>query len=305
MLENANAILNAAQAQFNKNASDENQIALLEAQNEILAVQAQIKGFMSEQDSNANTLKKEELELNQSLIDGDAERQKLQKDFNAEQIEGDVLRLEQQKLNAEKEKIDETKRLEDKKKLYKEGTQAFADAQNELENYTEESARNILKIEKDLAKAKQAQIKQTLGDIANIVGQSSKFGKAVAIVQAIQDTFAGANKALSQGGIFGFIGAASVIATGMRNVKQIASTKPPEPPAGLRGGGASASVSTPSIPTPTAPQTPSFDILGTSATNQIASALGQQAPVQAFVVSQDVTTSQSLQNNIIQSASLG
>ena len=91
----------------------------------------------------------------------------------------------------------------------------------------------------------------------------------------------------------------------MRNVKQIASTKPPEPPAGLRGGGASASVSTPSIPTPTAPQTPSFDILGTSATNQIASALGQQAPVQAFVVSQDVTTAQSLQNNIVQGASLG
>jgi hypothetical protein len=52
-------------------------------------------------------------------------------------------------------------------------------------------------------------------------------------------------------------------------------------------------------------QTPSFDILGTSGVNQIASALGQQAPVQAFVVSQDVTTAQSLQNNIVQGASLG
>ena len=108
MLENANAILAAAQAQFNKNGNDENQLALLEAQNEVLAVQAQIKGFMSEQDSNANALKREELELNQSLIDGDAERQKLQRDFDAEQIEGEVLRLEQQKLNAEKEKEDET-----------------------------------------------------------------------------------------------------------------------------------------------------------------------------------------------------
>ena len=107
MLENANAILAAAQAQFNKNGNDENQLALLEAQNEVLAVQAQIKGFMSEQDSNANALKREELELNQSLIDGDAERQKLQRDFDAEQIEGEVLRLEQQKLNAEKEKEDE------------------------------------------------------------------------------------------------------------------------------------------------------------------------------------------------------
>jgi hypothetical protein len=50
---------------------------------------------------------------------------------------------------------------------------------------------------------------------------------------------------------------------------------------------------------------PDFDIIGTSGTNQIASALGQQAPVQAFVVSQDVTSAQSLQNNIISGSTLG
>ena len=88
------------------------------------------------------------------------------------------------------------------------------------------------------------------------------------------------------------------------NVKKIVATKTPEPPAGLRGG-PSTSVSTPSIPSPTTPNIPDFDILGTSGTNQLASALGEQPPVQAFVVSQDVTTAQSLQNNIIQGASLG
>tara|TARA_R100001369_G_C3311669_1_gene167434 strand:+ start:66 stop:2030 length:1965 start_codon:yes stop_codon:yes gene_type:complete len=54
-----------------------------------------------------------------------------------------------------------------------------------------------------------------------------------------------------------------------------------------------------------AAQTPDFDILGATGGNQLASALGQQAPIQAFVVSQDVTTAQSLQNNIIQGATLG
>ena len=54
-----------------------------------------------------------------------------------------------------------------------------------------------------------------------------------------------------------------------------------------------------------AAQTPDFDILGASGGNQLASALGQQAPIQAFVVSQDVTSAQSLQNNIIQGATLG
>lgn len=304
MLENARLIQQSAQAQFDKNASDENALILAEAKNEVKAVEAQIEGFMSEQESNRVALLKEKIELNQVDIDGTAERQRIQSEFNIEQEENEVKRLQLQKDNLENENEAETKRLTQKRDIFKKGTQAYKDANNELLSYQQENANQQIKIEKDLAKAKQAQIKQGLGDIANIVGQSSKFGKAVAIVQAIQDTFAGANKALSQGGIFGFIGAASVIATGLRNVKQIASTKPPTPPAGLRGG-SSASVPTPSVPTITTPSIPEFDILGTSGTNQIASALGEQPPVQAFVVAQDVTTSQSLQNNIIQGASLG
>ena len=305
MLENARLIQQSAQAQFDKNASDENALILAEAKNEVKAVEAQIEGFMSEQESNRVALLKEKIELDLVNDEATAIRQNEQRLFEAEMDENAVTRLQTTLANLKAEEEAETLRLKNKRDNFEEGTQSYIDANNELLDYQQANANQQIKIEKELGDAKQAQIKQTLGDIANIVGQSSKFGKAIAIVQAIQDTFAGANKALSQGGIFGFIGAASVIATGMRNVKQIASTKPPEPPAGLRGGGASASVSTPSIPTPTAPQTPSFDILGTSATNQIASALGQQAPVQAFVVSQDVTTSQSLQNNIIQSASLG
>ena len=302
MLENANAILAAAQAQFNKNGNDENQLALLEAQNEVLAVQAQIKGFMSEQDSNANALKREELELNQSLIDGDAERQKLQRDFDAEQIEGEVLRLEQQKLNAEKEKEDETKRLEDKKKLYKEGTQAFADAQNELKNYSEESARNVLKIEKDLNKAKQQQMTEALGNLATLVGKSSKFGKAIAIVQAIRDTFAGANKALAASPPpFNFIAAAAVTAAGIANVKSILSTPDPTPPAGLgsSGGGGGSIPAMPSAP-------PAFNVVGQGGSSQLADAIGGQAnqPVRAYVVSNDVTTAQGLERNIVEGATI-
>ena len=305
MLENARLIQASAQAQFDKNASDENAIILAEAKNEVDAVQAQISSFMSEQESNRVALLKEKIELELANDEATALRQNEQRMFEAEMDENAVTRLQTTLANLKAEEEAETLRLKKKRDNFKEGTQAYIDANNELLDYEQANANQQIKIEKELAEAKQAQIKQTLGDIANIVGQNSKFGKSIAIVQAIQDTFAGANKALSQGGLFGFVGAASIIATGIRNVKQIASTKPPEPPAGLRGGGASTSVATPSIPTPTAPQTPSFDILGTSTTNQIASALGQQAPVQAFVVSQDVTTAQSLQNNIVQGASLG
>ena len=66
------------------------------------------------------------------------------------------------------------------------------------------------------------------------------------------------------------------------------------------GAGASASGGTPI-------QQPSFNIVGQGQGSQIATALGeqQQQPVQAFVVSQDVTTAQSLENGIISGATLG
>ena len=79
----------------------------------------------------------------------------------------------------------------------------------------------------------------------------------------------------------------------------------------LLSGGGSASVSTgdSSAPTqaPGSAQQPQFNIVGQGEGSQIASALGeqQQQPVQAFVVSQDVTTAQSLENGIIQGATLG
>ena len=105
MLANANAILNAAQAQFDKNGNDENQIALIEAQNELLAVQAQVAGFRSEQKANDLALDREQKELNQSISDAEAERNKAQSDFTAEQIENDYLRLQAQLDIAKQEEL--------------------------------------------------------------------------------------------------------------------------------------------------------------------------------------------------------
>ena len=63
MLENARLIQASAQAQFDKNDSDENALILAEAKNEVKAVEAQIEGFMSEQESNRVALLKEKIEL--------------------------------------------------------------------------------------------------------------------------------------------------------------------------------------------------------------------------------------------------
>ena len=72
------------------------------------------------------------------------------------------------------------------------------------------------------------------------------------------------------------------------------------------GGSAGGSISLPNDSSSGA-QEPQFNIVGQGGANQIASALGQQQqqPIQAYVVSQDVTTAQSLENGIIQGATLG
>ena len=50
---------------------------------------------------------------------------------------------------------------------------------------------------------------------------------------------------------------------------------------------------------------PSFNVVGNSGVNQIAQTIGNQQPVQAYVVANNVTTQQSLDRNIVNNASLG
>jgi len=300
MLKQVDMQIKAAQAEFDKNKNQENTIALLEAQQEKEAVLAQVAGFRSEQLSNDLALNREKLELENSIIDAESERSINQKQFLAEEIEGDVLRLEALKLAAEEEAKIEEERLKTKRNLFQEGTQAFVDANNELLDFQQDNAQEQIKIEKDLAKAKVEQTSQALGALATIVGKNSKFGKAIAVVQAIRDTLAGANKALSASPPpFNFIQAAAVVAAGFANVKSITSTKDPAPPSGL--GRSSGDISTPT------PSAPSFNIVGSDPQTQLADAIGQQVqkPVKAFVVAGDVSTAQSLDRNIIQESSLG
>lgn len=305
MLENVETMIQQAEKQFELSGLEEDRLALLEARNEKKAVEAQIDGFMSEQESNRVSLIKERLELQQSEDEAIANRQNIERNFNAEMEQNEVRRIQMMIENLQTERAIEEKRLTMKRDAYEEGTQAYIDANNELLDYQQDNANQQTKLEKDLGLAKENQLKQTLGNIAGIVGQNSKFGKAIAIVQALQDTYAGANKALAQGGLFGFVGAAAVIAAGIANVKQIAGTKTPNPPAGLQtstGGGES----TPAISAPTTTSAPpQFDTVGASGTNQLAELLGGQKPPRAYVVSGDVSTAQELDRNIVSSASLG
>ena len=132
-------------------------------------------------------------------------------------------------------------------------------------------------------------ISNSLGQIAGALGENSKAGKAMAIAQALMDTYAGANKALAQGGIFGAISAAGIVAAGLANVARIKSTNP-ETGAGGGGGGADTNV-----PQPTglggAGLIPNLENI-----NQ--NDLGTPEPVQAFVVENDISNAQALQEEL-------
>lgn len=74
MLENVDLQIKSAQAQYDKNASQENYIALLEAQNEREAVLAQIEGFRSEQIINRISLEREAIDLKKEADEAELER---------------------------------------------------------------------------------------------------------------------------------------------------------------------------------------------------------------------------------------
>mgnify|MGYP001311139128 CR=1 FL=1 len=127
--------------------------------------------------------------------------------------------------------------------------------------------------------------------------------KGLAIVETLINTSAAIMKTAKETTDFTppqAIRVANMVAMGVAGAAQVAAIASQKfNPSGGGGGG--------TAPTPTggggAPsQPPSFNVVGASGFNQIAGALGQQGPVQAFVVGSQVTTQQQLDNNIVATA---
>ena len=74
-----------------------------------------------------------------------------------------------------------------------------------------------------------------------------------------------------------------------------------------RFGGGSGSSQTGSLPTAPGGSPPAFNVVGASGETQLADAIGSQTqrPARAYVVSNDVTTAQEMDRNIIEGASIG
>ena len=297
MMANADARVKQAEAELAKNKDNVDlQIAYQEALNEQAAIEAQITGFRSEQQTNANSLLREQKDLvNELALIGKSEREierlELQQDYEAK------------KALIEREIADEALKNDMLLALQ-------TDFNNKVNNLNEEASDNEIMWSEMTTDQKLEYAQKGLAGLAANLGKETAAGKAAAIASTLISTYQGAQASYQSlagipvvGPALGIAAAAAAVAGGLANVKAISQTSTPQT-SGM--GGTSPSVSSPSRPAPPSVP-PAFNIVGASDTNQLAEAIGGQAqkPVKAFVVSNDVSTAQELDRNIVEGASIG
>jgi len=281
MLAQVQVQIDAAQAQYDKNQSQENYIALLEAQQEKEAVLAQIEGFRSEQISNRIALEREREDEIKEKEEEDAEKAEEKREKALEEAEF-LEELEQKKRDSKKQTVDTISDLVGQETALGKAAllaKQFMVAQEFILN----------------AKSQIANAKKALSDAATTGAQAG--------VEVAGSVGKAANSAPPP---FNIPFIVSAIATGagiISSVKQaIGATKSAASQAGA-GGGATPSLS---APTTAASAPPAFNIVGSTGTNQLAETIAgaNQRPIKTYVTSGDVTTAQSLERNIVEGASI-
>jgi len=271
-------------------------------QKEIAAQKLLVKAQEEEMALGKNTIQdKDKLaELQAKLINLDTKRLRSQRLLQT-QI---TTATNQEKAEREREIAEKQKQLDDEAAAEQKRKEQEAKEQEKLDEQRRKNLEDQLAHQEYIEKAKVAVIGQTFGQLANILGKNSKAGKAFAIAQALTNTYQGVTEVLSTKSTlpepFATISRigniATVLATGFQAVKQIKSADKQASPAGISAS-ATSSVA----------QAPAFNIVGAGVTNQLADVIaGQSAqPTRAYVVSNDVSTAQELDRNIIEGASIG
>ena len=192
MTANANAVLAAAQAQFDLTGKNEDYVAVLNAEAEVAGVLATATGFLSEQRVNDAGLQQELIDLDNAKMESASLLSIEQKRFNAEQIVDNLERLEALQEIDEIEAEQETLRLQAIIDNINTGTQAKIDAQIALDQFSEASRQTNITRDKEIAdeliaieEAKTASRQKALDDLISIGGAETKFGKALLIAKQI------------------------------------------------------------------------------------------------------------------------
>ena len=254
----------------------------------IIAIQESYKLQYAAIDANEKYTAEQRLALKKSLEEKEkAELNTLKENFELKQLDAEIQKLtdEQSQANLsfgiQKDLIDKKQALLDQElntglindEEYTKASKANTDARIELAK--KESQAKI-----DMANA----IAGSLSIVSDIIGKESVAGKAIAVASALINTYLGISAGVKLGYPAAIPAVLAAAATGFKSVKSILATKIPTKSGGDGGGGASMSAPAVTSMMPTlgnAPVTSIADVMQT-----------KQAPIRAFVVESEVTSSQ-------------
>jgi len=329
MLANANIRLKQAQANA---ALDEKNVEfqreLIDAQNELVAVEAQIAGFKSEQLSNEEALEREILEIQRAKQEASIEANEIEKQAAIDQEENVLKRLELEKQLAEETKNSRVSIIEDELALTKEGTARYQELLDERLLLEKEYASESKRIDYETEEEKRANQEQTRADAIALTkmsldaigalseafaGDSEKqqrrafqVQKALSAANIVISTIEGAQNAYTTAQkspltailpAYPAIQAGLATAFGIAKLKQIQSQQ--------FNGGSTPSTTSPGGSGGGRPVTPQFNVVGTSGINQLAQSIqAERQPLRAYVVGGDVSTQQELDRKRIKTASI-
>ena len=291
MLENAELSITAAANELALNDNIENQIALIEAKNERMAIQAQVEGFRSEQLINTNSLLKEQIELEKNAVDDSIVNEEKKKEIADKAIE-DKKKIAAEELLIQEEKIRAEQITQDALLASKmQEVDNVANISNLLASLGKES--KALQVAAIIANA-GASIAKTVVSTQAANAIITAEGLALAIPTAGSSVVAATGLVAANNVSAGISIGAQVLAAG-QGISKLGgggSIKGSSSSAGGGGGGGAAPA-------------PSFNLVEGTGTNQISDSLSRQDnPIKAFVVSSDVSNAQSLDRNIVENSSL-
>lgn len=237
-------------------------------------------------------LDQEELERKQSIRD-------LLKEMEIEDIDNEFRKAEAELAAAEESKM---KELADLKATEEERNQAAEYYANERKKLKKAEADYEAALQKQVSEANLQVASQALGALSKLVGENTAAGKAAAIAATTIDTYMAAQKAYASQLLPGdpsspvraAIAAGVAVATGLANVAAIIKTKAP----GAEGTAGASTPSTPTIPTfdPTAGLAGSAE--GQDLGNVVGPGGAQNGVIKAYVVAEEMTSTQEANKKI-------
>lgn len=284
---------------------------------EVQALNAEIKGQTKSTEALATAEQKqsearqkqteEQIKREQELV---AMQEKALSDFNVKQ--GELLDQAFQMLQSDQER--EINAIRDKyfailqlEELSAQDRVALEEKQQaEITEITKKYAKVQQDIDKTTADAKAAALTQNIDNIQGALGSLFQNSKAVATANVLVDSAQAAvgifksSTSLPEpaASINRGIQLAALAASAAASIRNINRAEPTT--------GAASAPSTPSTPTVQS-QAPQFNVVGQGGINQLAQSIGGQfsQPVRAYVVGQDVTTSQQLERQRVRTATFG